>query len=280
MREFLRKYGREWEYLGLNCGWEESGQGDRTVFYCFNRKMGRQREKGLRQWLGSVVAEYICSVNEPEMIRWIISRDFRYRQPDESREIERYAYHLLQDVEGEDLDQPYVHRKDQMARQVADYLLRNRFLAVDGFFHFRMKRYRRVLMKLVEHAIDEYLLDREYQEFIELLKYFVSVQKPKISLVHVLHTGKRRFQILKPDGSPLQLKEMDGVAQEMMDQTLSQEDLIVSTLLTVAPDRVILHTGYPTENVIRTLISIFENRITVCEGCFKCRSFSRSRGDG
>ncbi|WP_380701931.1 sporulation protein YtxC [Salinithrix halophila] len=280
MRAYLEAQLKELERFGAGFDLEEVGQGDRTVFRCLNRKLGRQREKGLRHGLGNAVAEYLITIDEPALIRKIIRMDFRYRDPEESKQIETYAFHLLSETEEEEEETPYLHRKERMARQVANYFTHSRTLAVDGFFRFRMKRYKKVLVKLVEHAIDEYLLDQEYQEFIDLLRYFVSAQQSKIPLVHVFHGGRRQFRLLTEEGNPLSLKEMDGVVQELMTESLSQEDLIVSTLLTAAPERVVLHSLHPGENVIRTLVQIFEGRITVCKGCSDCHVHFRSREDG
>lgn len=271
MREFLSEELRNLEKKGALFHLEEKDQGDRTVFHLYHRHPGKPKDRGIRHSLGDAVADYFLTVDEPAWIRRIISKEFDYRNPEETKVIESYARHIL-DEEGEEGGSGHQDRRQKVSRHVSRYLQRHRTLAVDGFFRFRMKRYRHLLVKLVEHAIDEYILDREYQEFINLLRYFVSVQKPKVSLVHLFHCGKRRFHLLDADGEPLSLTEMDGTVQELMDHSLSQEDMIVSSLLTVAPDRILLHTVDPDETIIRTLIQIFEDRIQVCDGCPICRT--------
>ncbi|WP_170109487.1 putative sporulation protein YtxC [Melghirimyces profundicolus] len=277
MRTLLNDQLALLEQTGLSCRLQEADQGNRTLFLFSHPKAGKKKE-GLPRFLGIAVAEYLLSVNEPNFIRHIIKKQFRYRDPEDSREIERYTFDLLNDSESEE---PVCRRrKDRMARQVAQYLTQHRSVAVDGFFRFRMKRYRNGLVKLVEHAIDEYLLDQEYREFIELLRYFVSVQEPKLNLVHVLHTGRRQFRLLDEEGEPLRTKELDESVQELMEQPFSHEDLIVSTLLTIAPEQVVLHTQNREENVIRTLEQVFETRISVCDGCSGCQPHFRRRGEG
>ncbi|PTM58122.1 putative sporulation protein YtxC [Desmospora activa DSM 45169] len=269
MRELLVQTLHHLEEGGTRLHLEEAGQGDRTVFHLFYQRPGKQKEGNVRRSLSNAIADYFMMMDEPALIRHIICKDFRYHHPAETEAIEAYAQHILaEDVE---VESGQYDRREKVSRHVSRYLQRHRTLAVDGFFRFRMKRYRHLLVKLVEHAIDEYLLDQEYQEFINLLRYFVSVQKPKIPLVQVFHHGKRRFHLLDGEGNPLSLKETDGVVQELMDQSLSQEDMIVSSLLTVAPDRILLHTVNTEETIIRTLIQIFENRIQVCQGCPICR---------
>ncbi len=270
MRELLKKQAARLErsHSGFSCQWEEVGKGTRTVFYIHNWEEDNS-EQTLRHSLGRAVADYYLTVNEPDLIHWIITQEFKYRNPGESREIERYAYHLLDDSESE--EPSHQRRKYRMARQIARYFFSHQDLAVDGYFQFRMKRYREILRKLVEHAIDEYLLDQEYREFIDLLRYFVSIQQPKVQLVHVIHTDTRRFRLLDGEGRPLEMDQMDHTVEELMDQVSSHEDLIVSTLLTVAPEQVILHTRNPEENVIRTLKQVFEERMVICSGCSGCR---------
>jgi putative sporulation protein YtxC len=277
LRRLLQNKLQHWDPVGQYIRLEEKWVGDRTVFRLSHLRMGKQPEKNLRLCLGTAVAEYILAVDEPELIRGIISREFHPKHREEIDQVAEYTFHLLHETETDEGDRSFDQRKEKMVRTVVRYLSQHRNLAVDGFVRFRLKKYHRVLVNLVEHAIDEYLLDQEYQEFIDLLKYFVLVQKSKVPMVHVIHTGKRKFQVLEADGRPLRLKEMDGVVQEMMDHSYSQEDLIVSTLLTVAPERIILHTRHDKENVIRTLMQIFEGRVVVCHGCPECRSRSHSQ---
>ena len=44
-------------------------------------------------------------------------------------------------------------------------------------------------------AVDEYVMDQQYQEFISLLKYFVRMQEVKLPIVHVLHKGGSEFAL-------------------------------------------------------------------------------------
>ncbi|SEM98196.1 putative sporulation protein YtxC [Lihuaxuella thermophila] len=255
---------------GWNCTMEERIIGNRHVFLCVSGVQSRTREREWLKQLAKAMAEYICGSLEPEMIRTIIQQEYRILSAQEITQVEHYAERLLEGSAWEHARVIYVNRRDKLAKQIWVFLRENNRLAVDGFVRFRMKSYRTALSKCVRDAVEEYVLDREYKEFIQLLKYFLSVQTSKMALVHVIHEGKSRFRILKADGSPLRLKEMGGALQEVLEYTFSHEDFIVSTLLTLAPEQVVLHTKNPGENVVRTLIQIFEERIVVCNGCGDC----------
>ena len=49
-----------------------------------------------------------------------------------------------------------------------------------------MKDYIEQLEESVDKAIDEYLMDKEYREFIKLLRHFVDLQEPKRDVVNIV----------------------------------------------------------------------------------------------
>jgi putative sporulation protein YtxC len=247
--------------------------GDRFLFSCQmiqSSKKNQCSDKEVRKKLGEVLAEYICDCQEPEIIRHMIQQEFKYCFYQEMIEIEKVVYRFLEGSAWEYAQVVYLNRRQKLAKQLAAFLKENKDLAIDGFTHFRLHSYKEALFKCVKDAIKEYLVDQEYKEFISLLRSFLVVQKSKIPLVHLLHVGKSKFRVLKGDGTPLNEDEMDGIFQEMIEQSFSHEDFIVSILLSIAPERVILHTNQPEENLLRTLIQIFHGRIVICYGCHHC----------
>ena len=65
-------------------------------------------------------------------------------------------------------------------RALTSYLIFNDNLNLEGFVRFRTKDYWDFLCETVDSAADAYLINREYQEFIRLLRYFVELQEPKV----------------------------------------------------------------------------------------------------
>lgn len=278
LRKSLRNQMAHFMKSGVNFHIDEFYEGTRVNFLCYSRrKLGQQGDRRLRLSLGAAVADYLMTCKGPKLIRSMITRQYRYPSKDEYDQIEGYATDLLHGDSNPNEYRGQV-RRETISRHVAKYLTENHLLAVDGFIRFRMKTFYRSLEKLVEHAIDDYLLDQEYKEFIHLLRYFVSVQSPKITMIHIFHKGKGQFYLTKADGTSVNPSEFDTAVHDFIEQAISQEDVIVSTLLTVAPERIVLHSQDHEENVIRTLTQIFDDRIIVCEGCSEC-SF-RTNDDG
>ena len=75
-----------------------------------------------------------------------------------------------------------------------DYFSHYDYVNVDGLIRFRLRMWLKYLRKTLDLVVDDFLLEKEYQEFIKLLKYFVSLQDPKTKQIHV---------VLNEDGSYL-----------------------------------------------------------------------------
>jgi putative sporulation protein YtxC len=238
----------------------ESVRENRQFFLCETEPRHDRQVKEIRTQLGRALAEYICECQEPAMIRNIIQSEHPFYDAKEVLHIQHVTQRLLEESVWEYAHIIYANRREKLTEQINQFFKKNKQMAIDGFVRFRLKTYRQALSACVQDAIDEYLLHKEYKEFIQLLRYFISMQTPKISLLHVIHRGGKNFQIYKADGTLFRLKEMDGALQEVMEQTFSHEDVVVSTLLTIAPEKIVLH----------TVSQIFAGRILVCDGCTKC----------
>ena len=65
----------------------------------------------------------------------------------------------------------------------------------------------------------------------------------------------------------------DRIVAEMLETEMNMEDMIVSTLITISPEQIVIHTRQPELPVMRTLETIFELRVQLCSDCGHCRSY-------
>ena len=131
-------------------------------------------------------------------------------------------------------------RVNRVQKEVNSFLRENKALFLEGFFRFRLKDYVQELKENLEEAIDQLLADKEYQEFIKLLRYFVEIQEPKILEVHVLFYSKEKFRLLDEEEKPLEHEYLLKVLGDLRDEGLKYEDLLLSALITLSPQRIIL----------------------------------------
>ncbi|MFB9327405.1 putative sporulation protein YtxC [Paenibacillus aurantiacus] len=226
------------------------------------------------------LAGYIVSELEPLLIKAIIRKQFHYEDPQEAEAIERYCRNLLEgshfageenEPAGAEVDRQ--RRKQKVSAEIEAFLAENARIHLDGFVTFRLAPYWEELREITAYAIDEYVMDKQYQEFISLLKYFVRMQEVKLPIVHVLHKGGSEFALYDEHFELLDAAPADRIVVDMLESEMNMEDMIVSTLITVSPKQIVIHTRQPELAVMRTLESIFETRVRLCVDCGHCGSY-------
>lgn len=224
------------------------------------------------------VAEFVVSEMEPDMLAAIIRKKYRNNNSGDAAAIEKYCHDLLHGKEWDGLgtrflDADRLRRKNKVAAEVELFLQENTELNVKGFTSFRLEPYRKELAEVVEYALDEYVLDKQYQEFISLLKYFVFLQDTKLPMVHLLHKGGHDFMLYDNSFQPLDPNPpSDRIVAEMLETEMNIEDMVISSLIAVSPKHITIHTRQPDMQVIRTIETIFDQRVTVCVQCASCSS--------
>lgn len=239
-----------------------------------NQSVGQTPMQGQNVWdkTAKAIAEFILSCKEQPLLSSLIAKSANCNEEDQ-RKIEAYCLQLLNSSDESGANESRCRRKNNLIRVLRRYLEEHTVLHVDGFIRFRLQHYVSELREVVDYAIDEYMLEYQYQEFIGLLKYFVFIQETKISLAHLMHKGGHEFSLLGEDLKPLESKQdINGMLVKMMDYDMEMEDMIVSTLINVSPQNIIIHTREPELQVIKTIQQIFESRVHICIFCGSCHS--------
>lgn len=163
-------------------------------------------------------------------------------------------------------------RKEKVMEKILEYLDLHQDLILEGFVNFRLKDYQKELESVVNCAVDEFLLEKEYAEFIRLLTYFVEIQEPRIQKVHIIFKKKGKFALLDEDEQPVRHEALEGLMMDMLVDEINYEDLLISALITLAPQELLLHIepGVETTDTIKTIRLVFRNRVKDCPGCGKC----------
>ncbi|WP_164821707.1 putative sporulation protein YtxC [Paenibacillus koleovorans] len=253
----------------------------KTHRHFFAMQISAEEQTGfiLSEWKTLIVKEtaqalsaYIMSQAETKLLRDVITGTYSYEDPHDVQAIEKYCAQLLdQPEETEGMPKPKVLRQQKISSVVKSYLEEHTELDLQGLIRFRLADYRNELKEVAEYAIDEFIMDQQYQEFISLLKYFVYIQDAKIPVAHLMHRGGHEFTLLNEKMAPIDTKEFDTFTVELLDREINFEDMIVSTLISVAPQTIHIHTRDPEEQVIKTIMQIFEDRTRICTSCKGCQ---------
>lgn len=201
-------------------------------------------------------AEEIIRKYEKAMISKTVSDEFSFASEADRSEIAAIAVQSASADSGEILASVHYNRRRALIEEaLKDYFAENDLLNLDGFIKFRLGDYKEELRRICFSAADEFAAKREYDEFLDMLRFFVSVQSPREELVHVVKKGSelRILSKRKKDITELYAAEFAQSGEELTD-----EDIALSALIAIAPGTVIIHGERGSNPLFDTIEAIFD----------------------
>ena len=155
-----------------------------------------------------------------------------------------------------------------------EYITTHHSLILSGFVNFRLKNYRKLLEDLVDFSVNEFIIEREYLEFVSLLRLYINSQDCSSKSLHIISLDNNTF-LLDENMKPIDVDKNALNAKYLSDVSFSTNDYILNTLLNLLPQKIYLHVISPVSNLdfINTLQLIFENRIKICNDCNICNLY-------
>lgn len=206
--------------------------------------------------IGSAFAQFLLYDIKEEIIAHIIKKEYFYFEGDEKQNI--FQRTVDENISCDERKwAAYIHGR------LTEYFSENRELSLEGFIRFRIKDYIDELEYIVGKSVDELLIDREYNEFIKLLRYFVEIQEPKIEEVHVLLEGDKKYTLLDSGFRVINNDMLEDLAKEISDNDISYDDLLISSLITIAPNKIVIHDSNKIKNteLLNTIKNVFCGKV-------------------
>lgn len=223
--------------------------------------------------ISRIVTEGIIAFWEERLIKKILKDNYFYLNEKERENIQRTAMKLLQEDKGVLPGGFYkITRKNKIMRDILDYLTNNESLIIDGVVNFRLHGYIKELSDTVERAIEMFITEREYNEFIKLLKYFVEIQECKIDVLHLMPTSDGKYLLLDGLKNKINGEFFEEIRADIIEGDINYDDLLISTLITISPRKIYLHgiDSFANKELVRTITNVFSDRIDICSGCDLC----------
>ncbi|MFW5980102.1 MAG: sporulation protein YtxC [Bacillota bacterium] len=242
-----------------------------TIFEIdFNReKLSCSGQENIAQ----IIADIVVDSFEEKLIRKIVNH--RYGQF--SREEGKCVVSSALDILNNNLVQSRSLRKKKIINEIINYLKENKDINLEGFVRFRLQEYMKHLNMAIEQAADDLLIEKEYNDFIELLRYFVELQEDKVELVHVIEDDENSYDIYNKKFKKIRDENVENYITDLIEEEITYEDLLISALINISPKKIILHLN--NLNIIDTVERIFTNRVEVCRGCDFCIKISDKKED-
>ncbi len=213
------------------------------------------------------ISNLIIDLFEKKIISNIIQKKYYYFDSNEQHEIEDISTIFLNDNSHS--------KKELIFISVNDFLKSNYSMNLDGFIRFRLKDYIEVLEYLVDLSANNFIINREYNKFIDLLIEYINNEPPKIELVHLVYLNQESILLDKMQNIiPINNAIFD--AKFLSDITFSSNDYALNTLLNLLPNKLYVHILDKEDEFIKTLKMIFKNRLYICCNCDICNYYHQT----
>lgn len=218
--------------------------------------------------ISDILTKYILYYYEPILIRHNINYNYFYFENIEKKIIEENCYKYIDSDE----ENNYKFRKNEIWISVLDYLSHNKSMILDGFVNFRLENYNRTLDEIVDYNVKQYVIEKEYAEFINLLKMYINSKIPANNLVHLIYTNGESI-LLDENKSLINTSDNIFDTKYLSDISFSSNDYALNALLTLLPRRIEVHLIGSRDEFIDTLELIFTDRLFICTDCNLCKTY-------
>lgn len=166
-------------------------------------------------------------------------------------------------------------RKNKISHHIFEYIYYHNCLMMEGFINFCLRDYLTEIRFAVDLACEELRNEKEYNEFIKLLRYFVDTQPPLLPEVNVMADCVEGFILWDSDGTRIEQNNINHI-DDIFRGEIGLDDLLISILITAAPRRIILHNTkkQPDSEALQMIKKVFDKRISFCDGCERCLGYS------
>ena len=144
-----------------------------------------------------------------------------------------------------------------------NYLLENNKIILDGFINFRLKKYLDFLNCIIDDAVNYFIVEREYWEFISLLKVYINSEAPSMEKVHLIYNNSESV-LLDENNNAININKDVFNTKYLSDITFSSNDYTLNTLLNIVPKKIYIHLSDGIyDEFINTLQLVFEDRVVI-----------------
>lgn len=225
--------------------------------------MGKNNNK-FYDFLTELIGEVVIEFYEKKMLKQLINYNYFYFDEYEKNKI---LENCMQLIEPEMYNTKLLDNKN-----IKEYVKENKAMILDGFVYFRLRAYLEYLDEVVDSGVNQFVIEKEYREFISLLRVYVESKVPEYNLLHLIYINGESI-LLDEKRNIVSVSENIYNAKYLSDISFSSNDFALNTLLCLLPRRIEIHLIDDEDEFINTLKLIFEGRVTICKDCDICKTY-------
>lgn len=196
---------------------------------------------------------------EYEFLKKLTAQNYFYFNSVEINEVLKLCEEILCDS----YEFSFENRYNILFENFYEHISSNNKLYLSGFLLFKSQKYFKYLLDSIDIAVNKFIIEREYIEFISLLRIYINSHSSSINLVRLYYDNSKPT-LFDENNNVIDIKGTDFDMKYLSDISFSSNDYILNALLTLIPQKIVVYLpdNYIDE-FINTLSLIFENRITI-----------------
>lgn len=223
--------------------------------------------------ISNILSLLVIDELEEYFINSLLIQNYFYFDAIERKEILNICF----DIMAEDFSCNFDKKFKCLYSSFYDFLQNNRNLYLSGFINFRIKDYFKILDTIITEAVNAYIIEKEYLEFISLLKLYINSQSSNCNIVHIIYSNSNTILLDE-------YKQIIDISQDCLntkylsDISFSTNDYTLNSLLTLLPKKIYIHLiDNCADDFINTLKAIFEDKVYICTDCNICSLYKNSK---
>lgn len=204
------------------------------------------------------ITSLIVSIMENTLLKEYVLKHYSDVLYEDKESIYVYALDLFREKEG--------LIRDSVRSKVHNYIINNDYINIDGFLKFRIKEFSKYIPTISDRALEEFLIKKDQDEFVNVLKYFINMQEEKIDYIKIHIIDENCIILLDKNGKKIESIEDEEILNMVIQENLNYEDFLISTLLTLCPKKIDIVDSLKnnsSKEIIETIDSIFDDRVTI-----------------
>lgn len=272
IRSFVDQEIGKWQKQGVVVNVREFPAGKGVILHCrasgqdYHNSSNKLQRK-IKSSIANGLSDIIIDEYEQFLVVKLIDVNYAYLSEKDRTLLKAKALRVLNNGRGNGYSVKRSQRKSRVWAKLSEYLEREDQIILEGFITFRLKDYLEDLFDFVDHMVREHLINREYREFLRLLRHFMSRQKYSVPVVNIHRDPQGGYKLLDAQLEPVRgdmgvflSRNTDGSGPEM-------DDLVVSAVVTLAPHRIVWHGTVDDSSCFDLLSDLFNQDLEVCDGC-------------
>lgn len=233
---------------------------------------GNENDKFVHE-VSCILSCLVIDELEEVFLKNILFKNYFYFDSNERKRIIEICFDIFTDDFNECFDRKY----NCLIKDFFNYLSQNNSIVLTGFINFRIKDYLSILENIVDEAVNNFIIEKEYLEFVSLLKMYVNSQISNCNVVHLVYNNQDSI-LLDESKNIINISDDIFKAKYLSDITFSSNDYALNSLLTLIPKKIYIHLiNNCVDEFIHTLGLIFENRIEICTDCDICKIYRNNK---